>query len=94
MIQKITQTDLAEAGALQREALRAIENGNYDAAFQLAGAIDQVFYRKGIDLVVAADWMDNDISKLCEWHNGSRITSWGARQKPYAWEIDRIKKVE
>lgn len=87
MRQRLTRTDLTEASVLQREALRAIHNGNYETAFELANAVDQVFYRKGIDVVEASDWAGGDLNKLYDRHNEPRTTSWGVRRKPYAWEI-------
>ncbi len=62
MTTRLTQLDFAEVRALQREALRAIDREDYVAAWNLACGIDQVFYEKKIDLVVAADWCDDNLS--------------------------------
>ncbi len=86
-MERITKTDLEKIATLQEEALRFIENENYGGAFQLANAIDEIFYRKNIDLVEAMDWCDNDLLELRGRHNGPRTTSWGARRH-YAWEMD------
>lgn len=87
MRQKITKADLIEMNILQQEALRAIDNENYKMAFELAGAIDQIFYRRGIDAVVVAE-RNMTMGELYRKHNGTRRNGWSNKPFEYVWEIN------
>jgi DNA-binding XRE family transcriptional regulator len=83
---KITRTDLARVDILQKEALRAINLGKYDLALELAQAIDQVFYKKGICLLEATEW-DLNLDNIYKKHHGLEI-EWYSQVRP--WSIEAI----